>query len=92
VLAVTLPHWVNPDNARNIALGVGIGTLVLIVLVLRFIQKMVLKVAITVVLALVTFVAWNERADLGDCAKTCECRVLGFDVEVPSSPTCPNGA
>jgi hypothetical protein len=91
VLGVTLPSWINPDNARTIALVVGIAALVLIVVVLRFIQKLVLKVAITIVLALVTFIAWNERADLGDCAKTCECRILGVDVEVPSSPTCPSG-
>ena len=89
MLALTLPDFVNPDNARNLALAVGIGSVVLIVLVLRFVQKLALKTAFTVVLALVALLAWTERADLANCAKTCDCNLLGFDVEVPSSQDCP---
>jgi low temperature requirement protein LtrA len=92
VLALTLPDFVNPDNARNIALVVGIGAIVLIVLVLRFVQKLALKMAFSVVLALVALLAWTERADLADCARTCDCNLLGFDVEVPSSADCPPDA
>jgi hypothetical protein len=91
VLGVTLPDWVNPDNARTIALLVGVGMVVLIVFVLRFVQKIVLKLAIALVLALVAFVAWSQRADLDHCAKTCDCHLLGFDVQVPDSPTCTSG-
>ncbi|HEX7095183.1 MAG TPA: hypothetical protein VF183_04835 [Acidimicrobiales bacterium] len=90
MLGVTLPDWIDPDNARTIALAVGIAALVLIVVVLRFVQKLVLKLAITAVLALVAILAWAERADLGDCAKTCECNLLGFDVEISAdqNPSC----
>ena len=83
MLAQTLPEWIDPDNAKNIALAVGIAALVLIFVVLRFVQKMVIKISFTAVLALIAFVAWTQRADLADCAKTCECSVLGFEIEIP---------
>jgi hypothetical protein len=90
VLAVTLPDWINPDNARNIALGVGVVALVLGILVLRFVQKIMMKVALSGLLLVVALVAWAERADLNDCAKTCECRVLWQDIKIPPSnnPNC----
>jgi hypothetical protein len=94
VLGATLPDWVNPDNARTITLVIGIGALVLIVLVLRFVQKVVTKVAMTALLALIGFGAWYYRADLADCAKTCECRILGQDIKIPKdkNPECRQGA
>lgn len=91
MLGLTLPDWIDPDNARTIALVVGLGALVLAVLVLRFVQKMVMKVAFTAVLALIALLAWTQRADLADCAKTCECNLLGFDIEIPQDqrpPSC----
>lgn len=90
MLAATLPDWVNPQNARNIALGVGIVTLVLIVFVLRFVQKLATKALLTGLMALVSFGAWYERADLSDCAKTCSCRVLWQDIKIPpaKNPNC----
>jgi Tfp pilus assembly major pilin PilA len=83
VLGLTLPDWIDPDNARTIALVVAGVAIVLAVVVIRFVQKLVVKVAFTAVLALVALVAWTQRADLADCAKTCECKVLGFEVEIP---------
>lgn len=91
MLGLTLPEWIDPDNAQTIALVVGIGAIVLAVVVIRFVHKLVMKVAFTAVLALVALLAWTQRADLADCAKTCECRLLGFDIEIPEDqrpPTC----
>ena len=90
MLGATLPDFINPDNVRNTALAVGIGSLVLIFLVLRFVQKLMMKAVMTGLLALITFGAWYYRADLGDCAKTCECRILGQDIKVPKdkNPRC----
>ena len=88
---MTLPDWIDPDNARTIALVVALAAIVLAVIVIRFVQKVVMKVAFTAVLALIALVAWTQRADLADCARTCECRVLGFDIEIPQDqrpPTC----
>lgn len=95
MLAITLPDWINPDNARTLALVVGIGAIVLIVVVLRFVQKMVMRVAFTAVLALIALLAWTQRADLANCAKTCECSILGFEVDIPQDqrpPSCPTDA
>jgi len=91
VLALTLPDWIDPDNAKTIAAGVGIAAIVLAIVVVRFVQKLVMKLAFTAVLALVALVAWTQRADLADCANTCDCRLLGFDIEIPQDqrpPTC----
>ena len=94
MLGVTLPDFIDPDNARALALVIGLAALVLIVVVLRFVQKLMLKIAMTALLALVAFAAWAERADLADCARTCECNVLGFDIEIPAdkNPNCAQAA
>jgi hypothetical protein len=95
VLGLTLPEWFNPDNLRTIAIAVLVGSLVLMFLVLRFVQKVMMKVSFTVLLALVAFGAWHYRTELGDCARTCDCRVLGIDIKIPQDQLpvdrCPPG-
>jgi low temperature requirement protein LtrA len=94
VLAVTLPEWLDVDNMRNVALVVGLAAFVLAFLVIRFVQKLVIKFVATILLVAIAALAWYQRADLGDCAKTCECKVLGFTVETPRSddPDCATAA
>jgi hypothetical protein len=87
VLAVTLPDWLDADNMRNVALIVALVAVVVAFLVIRFVQKLMLKIVTTVVLVGIAALAWYQRADLADCAKTCECKVLGFTVETPRSDT-----
>ena len=91
MLAAQLPSWANSDNLQWIALGVIGAMLMLMFLVLRFIQKLVLKGTLFGIFAIIGLIAWIERADLEDCAKTCECRVVGFDVKIPAdkNPNCP---
>ena len=90
MLAAQLPSWANADNLRWIALGVIVGMVVLMLIVLRFIQKLVLKGTLFGIFAIVGIIAWVERADLEDCAKTCNCSVVGFDVKIPAdkNPNC----
>ena len=90
MLAAQLPSWANADNLRWIALGVIAGMVVLMLIVLRFIQKLMLKGALFGIFAIIGIVAWVERADLADCAKTCNCHVVGFDVKIPpdKNPEC----
>jgi hypothetical protein len=90
MLAAQLPSWANSDNLQWIALGIIGAMLVLMFLVLRFIQKLVLKGALFGIFAIVGLIAWIEREDLRDCADTCECRVVGFDVKIPAdkNPNC----
>ena len=83
MLGLTLPEWFNPDNLRTIAIVVVAGSLLLMFLVLRFVQKVMMKVSFTVLLALVALGAWHYRTELGNCARTCNCRVLGIDIKIP---------
>lgn len=83
-MALTLPSWFTPANARTIALVVLVLSLVMTFLVLRFVQQMMMKLGLTLAMLLIAFIAWHERADLQNCAKTCECRMLVFDVKIPS--------
>jgi len=83
VPGLTLPDFFTPDNVRTLALVVAIAAIVLIVVVMRFLQKLAIRLMITGVLVLVAFGAWFYRAELGDCARTCDCRVLGFDIKIP---------
>jgi len=90
MLAAQLPSWANADNLRWIALGVIAGMVVLMLIVLRFIQKLMLKGELFGIFAIIGIIAWVERADLADCAKTCNCHVVGFDVKIPpdKNPEC----
>ena len=78
-----LPGWLDADALRTGALVVLAVVVVLGVLVARFVQKMVVKVVLLGVLVGVGVLVWAERIELGDCARTCDCRLLGRDVEVP---------
>ncbi len=84
MLGLTLPDWFTPENARTIALVVMVVAALLVLVVIRFVQKMVMKLACAIVLVVIGFIAWHERTDLADCARTCECRLLVFDVKIPT--------
>ena len=90
MLGVTLPDWLDVDNVRTLALIVGLAAIVVAFVVIRFVQKLVVKTIATVLLVGIAALAWYQRADLGDCAKTCECKLLGFTIETPrsDSPEC----
>lgn len=83
MLGLALPDSFSPDDVRTTALVVGVLAVVLVLLVLRFVQKLMMKLAATVLLGLVALGAFYYRSELGDCAKTCECRVLGIDIKIP---------
>ena len=95
VLGIVLPEWFSPDNLRTIAIVVVVAMAIAWFLVMRFVQKLIMKAVFTVVLAVIAFGVWNERANLGDCAKTCDCKVLGFEVHIPQAQLplnrCPAG-
>ena len=90
MLGLTLPDWIDADNARTIALVVGIGALVLAFVVIRFVQKLVFKSIAVAVLVGIAALAWYQRANLSDCAQECECKVIGITIQTPRSddPEC----
>ena len=81
-----MPESLDPSDLRTIAL-VGIGVVVVLwLLVLRMVQKMVLKVVFLGALAGVGVYLWSQRSALDDCRATCACTFAGFDVDVPGCP------
>jgi len=83
MLAAQLPSWANSDNLQWIALGVIAAMVVLMFLVFRFVRKMTMKLILFGIFAIIGLIAWTQRTDLEDCAKTCDCKVLGFEVKIP---------
>ncbi len=83
VLIVALPDWLDPDLLQWIILVVIAVLLYLLYVVMRFVQRAVLKGALFVLLAGVGVSLWVQRTDLENCARTCECSLYGQDVEVP---------
>lgn len=90
MIAAKLPEWANSDNLRWIALGVIAAMAFLMFIVARFVQKILVKLVLLALFGGIGVVAWIERADLADCAKTCDCRLLGQEVEIPKgkNPVC----
>lgn len=84
-----LPKSLDPDTLRTGALVV-VGVIVVVAfLVMRMVQKMVLKVIFLGLLAGIGVFVWYERAELADCRPGATCRVAGFDVQVPGPPPAP---
>jgi hypothetical protein len=81
--AAVLPETFDPDTLRTVAL-VGIGALALLAfLVVRLVQKMVLRVILLGVVVGLGAYLWGQRAELEDCVPDCSCTFAGFEVDVP---------
>lgn len=74
------PAWF-ADNVSQIAIGT---LLVLTVLVVRMIQKAMLRAVLLGLIALVALFVYVNRAPLKACAKTCECEIGGRHITVPT--------
>lgn len=81
-----LPESFDPNALRNVALVVLAALAVLAFLVVRMVQKMVVRVVVVGLLAGLAVYVWYERDELGECNETCACSVAGFDVQVPGCP------
>lgn len=77
------PAWF-ADNVVAIAVGT---LLVLTFLVLRMIQKTMLRGILLAAIAAVALFVYANRVELEACARTCECRLLDQDVTVPACNT-----
>lgn len=93
-MLAALPSWADVDNLRTILLVGLVVVVVLMAMVVRFVQKVMLKLTLLGVLAIVVAFGWWQRADLSDCVKTCSCRVLWQDVKIPAdkNPACADDA
>lgn len=79
MLAAT-PAWF-ADNLAQIA---GVTLLVLVLAVIRLVQKTVMRTALLVLIGIVAVVVYLNRAPLEACAKTCECQIAGRRITVPT--------
>jgi hypothetical protein len=80
---LVFPDWLDPELLQWIILVVIAVLLYLMYVVVRFVQRTVLKLVLFALLAGVGVSLWVQRTDLADCARTCECRLYGQTVEVP---------
>ncbi len=78
-----LPRSLDSVTLQRIAIGVLIGLAVLMFIVFRFVQKLATRIVLLAVILGLAALTWAQRDELGDCARTCDCRVLGYDVRVP---------
>ncbi len=80
----------DPELLRTLLLVAIAVVLVTMVAVLRYVQKLITRFVMLVVLAAVGLSLWVQRADLQDCVDTCSCRLYGVDIEIPAdqNPRC----
>lgn len=83
------------DQAQNVALVAALVCLVGAVVAIWILQTIVQKVVVAVLLLLLGFAAWSQRAALQDCASKVQtavevvteldttCTFFGVDVSVP---------
>ena len=82
-MLAALPDWLDPELLKWIILVVIAVLLYLMYVVVRFVQRTVLKLSLFVLLAGIALSLWVQRTDLEDCARTCECSLYGQTVTVP---------
>ncbi len=82
--------WLDTEKLRWLLLA-PIGLVVVgLYLVVRFVGKFLMKVALVVVLVGLGVSVWLQRADLAECAETCSCTLFGRAVQIPAdkNPNC----
>ena len=78
-----VPEWLDADRLQWIILGV-LGVVVYgMYLVTRFVRQVITKFLLFLVLAGFGLSLWLQRADLEECAQTCECTLYGEQVTIP---------
>ena len=85
-----LPEWVSPKLVENLTIVALVLLGVILLLILRFVSKLLLKlIFLTIVFALALGV-WSERSELSGCISTCSCEIFGQNIQIPldKNPFC----
>lgn len=90
---------IEPDQVKQGAIAAIVVLAVFAFLVMRFIQKLLLKLVMVVVLVGAAVFLYSQRSDLDDCQKQvrdtlggeCVCGFAGFDITVPGCDRVPAG-
>ena len=78
-----LPEWLDAERLQWIILAVLAVLLYGMYLVTRLVRQVITKFLLFVLLAGVGLSLWIQRADLQECAQTCECSLYGEEVTIP---------
>lgn len=78
-----MPDWLDPELLRQMSVGVLIALGVAALLVFRFVTKMVTRLIMLGVIAVLATGVWLQWDNLQDCADDCSCELFGQDVHVP---------
>ncbi|MDE0606471.1 MAG: hypothetical protein OXH78_04865 [Acidimicrobiaceae bacterium] len=81
--AAALPDWLEPQLVRWLLIAAMALVALLLLFVARFVQRLLVKLVLLVVLVGLGVSLWIQRADLQDCALTCECSLYGREVVIP---------
>ena len=85
-----LPEWVSLKLVENLTIVALVLLGVILLLILRFVSKLLLKLSfLTIVFALALGV-WSERSELSGCISTCSCEIFGQNIQIPlgKNPFC----
>jgi hypothetical protein len=78
-----IPDWLDPELLQWVILVVLAVLLYLMYVVVRFVQRVVLRLLLFALLAGFGVSLWAQRTNLEQCARTCACSLYGQTVEVP---------
>ena len=78
-----LADWLGLGTPTEVVTGSGVVLLVLVLLVVRFIQKLILRIVLVGLMVLVGIGIYVSRDELAECTRTCSCQLAGQDVDVP---------
>ena len=90
---------IEADQVKQAAIAAIVVLGVLAFLVMRFVQKVLLRLVMVVVLVGAGVFLYSQRSDLDDCQKQvrnslgrdCVCGFAGFDITVPGCDRVPGG-
>lgn len=80
---MVVADWLAMGTPRSVLIGAGVVLLVVALLVVRFVQKMVLRLVLLGLMVLLGLGIYVSRDDLAECSRTCSCQLFEQDVGVP---------
>lgn len=83
-----LPESLDLETLRTVAIVALVALLVVAFLIMRFIQKMVLRVVLIGALAGLGLFVWAQREELSECVPACDCTFFGFEISPENMRGC----
>ena len=80
-----LPEALDPDTLRTVAIVALIALVAVALLVVRFVQKLLIRIVVLSLLVVVGLAIWVQRDQLASCRTTGTCTFFGQEVQVPDA-------